>query len=345
VAIAQQMIFTMGEADNTSYVYALSLEGKPRWKASLGKAGEQGGYYGPRSTPTVVGEHVYCLGQFGDLVCLTVKDGREVWRRQLRKDFAGNVGGWGYSESPLVDGDRVIVTPGGKSGTMVALNKMNGELIWRTTAFTDNAEYSSAILAEPFGVKQYIQLTGESVAGIDAEGGKLLWRAARRGSTAVIPTPIFHDNSVYVTSGYGVGCNLFALQHVAEKFSTRQVYANKVMVNHHGGVVLHEGHIYGYSDGKGWTCQNFKTGEMVWSNKSVDKGSLCYADGRLYLRGEGSHGTVALVEASPAAYKEVGRFDQPERSDKNSWPHPVVCGGRLYLRDQDLLLCYDVKAK
>lgn len=202
------------------------------------------------------------------------------------------------------------------------------------------------IAAEIGGVRQYVQLTDASVVGVAAADGKLLWRARRRGETAVIPTPVVQDDLVYVTSGYGVGCNLFKIATAGGKFSAEQVYANKVTVNQHGGVVLVGDHIYGHSDSKGWTCQNFKTGQMVWQEKGkLGKGSVVYADGHLYLRQEDGKGTVALIEATPTGYKETGRFDQSERSDKNSWAHPVVAGGKLYIRDQDVLLCYDVRAK
>ena len=168
----------------------------------------------------------------------------------------------------------------------------------------------------------------------------------RKGATAVIPTPIVHEGEVYVTSGYGIGSNLFKIKAADGKFTADQVYANKVMVDQHGGVVLVGKYLYGYSDGKGWVCQDFETGKAVWTEKDkLGKGSITYADGMLYLREEAGKGTVALVEASPDGYKEISRFDQPDRSEKNSWPHPVVIGGRLYLRDQDVLLCYDVKKK
>jgi hypothetical protein len=191
-----------------------------------------------------------------------------------------------------------------------------------------------------------VQLTGESVAGIKAESGKLLWRAPRKGATAVIPTPIFHDGCVYVTSGYGNGCNLFKITTEKGAFGAEQVYANKVMANHHGGVILLGDYLYGHSEGKGWVCQAFKSGALVWNEKSkLGKGSIGYADGHLYLRLEGGNGTVVLVEATDKGFIETGRFDQPDRSDKNSWPPPVIAGGKMYLRDQDVLLVYDVKAK
>jgi outer membrane protein assembly factor BamB len=215
----------------------------------------------------------------------------------------------------------------------------------QTCALPISAEYSSIIVEEIDGVRQYIQLTGENVVGVDAGTGKVLWRAPRHGSIATIPTPIYHDGYVYVASGYGIGCNLFKITHSGNGFKADQVYANKMMVNHHGGVVLVGQNLYGFSDGKGWVCQDLKTGNVLWSNRGVGKGSLTYADGHLYVRSEGSDGALALNEASRAGYKETGRFDQPNRSEKESWPHPVIANGQLFIRDQDTLLCFEVKKK
>ena len=161
----------------------------------------------------------------------------------------------------------------------------------------------------------------------------------------MIPTPVYNDNHVYVTSGYGTGCNLFKIAKTNAGFTATQVYANKVMVNHHGGVLLRGDHIYGYSDGKGWSCQEFKTGKAVWQQKTLAKGSLIYADGRLYCREEGGRGTLALLEASPGRYQERGRFEQPDRTKRPSWSHPVIANGKLYIRDQDLLFAFDVRKK
>ncbi len=340
VSVAGQRIFTMGDRPDSSFVHAFDLAGKPLWSTKIGKPGGGGGYAGPRCTPTADGAFVYALGQYGDLVCVEAGTGKEVWRKNLMKDFGGQVGDWGYSESPLVDGDRLVCTPGGKQGTLLALDKKTGAKTWQCAEFIDRAEYSSPMVAEIGGKRQYIQLTGESVAGVAAENGKLLWRTARKGSTAVIPTPIIHGDHVYVTSGYGIGCNLFKITTRGASFKAEEVYSNKVMNNHHGGAVLVGEHVYGYSDGKGWVCQNFRSGEMVWSDKKLGKGSIIFADNHLILRSEGSKGTVVLIAASPNGYEEKGRFDQPARSGKESWPHPVIAGGKLYLRDQDLLLCY-----
>ncbi len=348
VSVVGNRLYTAGDKEGSSFAIALDGGGKQVWTAKLGKAGPVGDpkFEGPRGTPTVSGNLVAAMNQWGEMVCLDAAKGTELWRKDLTRDFGGVCPAWGYAESPLIDGGNVVITPGGSEGAIVALNKNTGAVVWRSKGFTDAPHYSSLIVAELGGVRQYIQLTAASVAGVAAADGKLLWRAPRKGQVAVIPTPIYSDGFVYVSSGYGVGCNLFKVTPAEGKFTAEQVYANKVMANHHGGVIKVGDYVYGYSDGKGWTCQNFKTGEAKWQDKEkLGKGAIAYADGCFYLRQEDKPGTVALIEASPDGYKEHGRFNPPDRSDKKSWAHPVITGGKLYLRDQDVLLCYDVKAK
>ena len=357
VSVVGNRIYTMGDAGEFSFVHALdaSEKGKIVWSTRVGKPG--GDHPGTRSTPTIDGDRVYALGQWGDLVCLEAKDGKEVWRKHLTHDLGGvMMSDWGYSESVLVDSGNVICTPGGKHGTLAALDKKTGETVWRSKEIEDRAAYSSPIVAEIGGVRQYIQITDKSVLGVAAKDGKLLWRAERRGSTAVVPTPIYKDGHVFVTSGYGIGCNLFRISSDGGKFNAFQVYANQDLINHHGGVVLIGDYVYGHSDTKrrgltdntdtsGWICMEFKTGKVAWRQNGVGKGSVTAADGRLICRSQGKRGSIALVEASPEGYNELGRFDQPERSPREAWPHPVAAGGRLYIRDMDGLLCYDIKKK
>ena len=257
--------------------------------------------------------------------------------------------GWGYSESPLVDGDMVICTPGGSKGTLVALNKKTGEMIWQSTDWTDDAGYSSAIVAEVDGLRQYIQQSSKGVAGVSAKDGKLLWRVEGDGyRTAIIPSPIFIDNMVYVTAGYGSGCLLAKLTRAGEGINAEKVYANKNMINQHGGVVLKDGHVYGFTDGLGWTCQNLKTGELVWRerNTEVFKGAVLAVNDRLLLLNE-RDGLLTVVAASTDGWKEFGRMEFPERTvistkDNMVWTHPVIANGKLYVRDHDLLFCYDL---
>jgi outer membrane protein assembly factor BamB len=345
VSVAGGRVYTMGNRGREEYVIALdAANGKEVWASAIGRVrADGGGYPGPRCTPTIDGNHLFALGLNGDLVCLEAATGKLRWSKNLTKDFGGQMmSGWGYSESPLVDGDKVVCTPGGRRGTLLALNKETGTPVWQSRDFQDPAAYSSIIPAAAGRQRQYIQMTGSSVAGIAPDNGALLWRYSRQGPTAAVPTPIYQDHMVYATSGYGAGCHLIRLTSNNRGIHAEEVYANKVMVNHHGGVILIDDHVYGYSDGKGWVCQEFQSGQMTWNERSLGKGSVTFADGHLYARSEG--GTVALIEASPRGYVEKGRFEQPNRSNQNAWPHPVVAGGRLYLRDQDILLCYNVQA-
>ena len=348
VSVAAGRVYTMGDGADGSYVRALdAATGKLLWSTKVGQAGGGSGFPGPRCTPTVDGALVFAMGQFGDLVCLDAVTGAERWRRNMEKDLAGKMmSGWGYSESPLVDGDKLICTPGGASGTLAALNKNTGEVIWRSTELTDKAAYVSAVMATIGGVRQIVQFTDANVVGVNPADGKVLWLGARPGKTAIASSPVIDGNLIFVSSSYGVGANLFRVDAANGKFTAQQVYASKEMLNQHGGLIKIGENVFGFSDNKGWTMQDLKTGKVVWVEKQkLGKGSETLADGLLYLRLENGKGTVVLLDPSASTWSEKGRFDQPDRSDKNSWPHPVVSNGLLYLRDQDTLLAYDIKAK
>jgi outer membrane protein assembly factor BamB len=344
VSLVGNRIYTMGDGPSDLYVHALDrATGKIVWSTKAGLPGGHRGYPGPRSTPTVDGDALYVLTQHGDLICLGAAKGDIRWQKSLEEDFGGKMmSGWRYSESPLVDGDKVVATPGGADGAILALNKQTGAMVWRTKDFTDPAAYSSLVPVTIGGTSQYLQFTGQSVVGVASASGTVLWRADRPGKTAVIPTPVYKDNHVFVTSGYKIGCNLFKISGSGNAFKAEPVYANTDMQVHHGGVILVGDHVYGASDPGILTCMEMKSGKVKWAERSVGKGALAYADGHLYLRSEGK-GEVALVEATPAGYNEKGRFTQPERTTRQAWPHPVIAAGKLYLRDQDMLFCYDLK--
>ncbi len=343
VSFEGNRIFTMGQLDGRSWLLALNLaDGKVLWKADVGGPGGSRGE-GPRSTPATDGKLVFALGQQGDLLCANAADGKEVWRKSLPRDFGGRMmSGWGFSESPLLDGDQVVCTPGGSRGSVVALKKATGETVWQCADLKDRAPYSSVVPVEIGGVRQYLVFTDSSVGGIGAKDGKLLWRSDRAGKTAVVDTPVYHDGVVFVSSAYGIGCNAFRVTASGSDFKSEQIYAGTQFSSHHGGAILVGDHVYGLGDGS-LKCLELKTGKVAWQNRGVGKGSIAFADGLLFCRGE--RGPIALVEASPAGYREKGRFDQPDRSTLSAWAHPIVFGGKLYLRDQDVLLCYDVKAK
>jgi len=346
VSVVGNRIYTIGDGSTDLLVHALDrATGKIVWSTKAGLPGGHRNYPGPRSTPTVDGDALYVLTQNGDLLCLDLASGAVRWKKNVETDFGGRMmSGWRWSESPLVDGDKVVVTPGGPQGAVVALNKKTGAGLWRAKELTDTAAYASLVPVELGGTRQYVVFTGASVAGVAAATGKMLWHHARPGKTAVIPDPVYKDGLVFVTSGYGIGCNAFKVSGSASAFKAEQVYANTDMAVHHGGIVLVGDHVYGQSGRGDLTCMELKSGKVVWSDRSVGKGAITFADGHLYLRSEGK-GEVALVEATPAGYKEKGRFTQPERTTRMAWPHPVIAGGRLYLRDQGNLFCYDVKGK
>jgi outer membrane protein assembly factor BamB len=318
------------------------------WATPVGTTA--GGYPGPRCTPTVDGDRVFALSSDGKLVCAETAKGTVRWQKDLKADFGGQPGGWAYTESPLIDGDVLVCTPGGNKATLVALNKKTGATFWKAAVTGipgkpsySRAAYSSAIVAEVGGVKQYVQFLSGGVVGVAAADGKLLWHYDEPANrTANISTPLFRDGCVFAATAYRTGGGMAKITADGTTFRATQEYFLESLQNHHGGLVLVGDHVYG-TNGGSLMCVNFKDGTVAWTNRGAGKGSVTYADGHLYVRGE--DGTVVLVEANPAAYKEKGRFKQPDRSAQRAWPHPVVAGGKLYLRDWDALLCYDVKAE
>ncbi len=346
-SVAGDRLFTVGLRGEEEFLIAVDTRtGKELWSAKIGAKYSNGWGDGPRMTPTVDGDRVYALGGRGLLVCAGVADGKVRWQKSMVDDLGGVLQDWGYTESPLVVGDRILCTPGGPKGTMAGLNKLTGDVLWRTADLKDNAQYSSPIPVEQGGRMQVVQLVMKKFFAVDPETGKVPWVAEFPGSVAVIPTPIAHEGIVYVSSGYGVGCKAV---RPGTSETPETVYQNKVMKNHHGGVVRVGEHLYGYSDGPGWVCQDFKTGKEVWANKSFGKGAVHFADGMLYCLDERS-GEVALVEAVPTGWSEKSRFKlSPQSELRNSqggiWSHPVVVNGHLYLRDQQYLFCFDVKGK
>ncbi len=352
IAVANGRLYSMGGRGDDEYVYAVDLRtGKALWSQKIGSLFENNWGDGPRGTPTVDGDRVYALGAQGDLVCVDAETGKRLWAVSLPNDLGGRMmSGWGYTESPLVDGDRLVCSPGGSQGTLAALDKKSGKVLWRSKGLTDPAAYSSPVATEGGGIRQYVQMTPAGVVGVAAADGRLLWRSPiGANGTAVIPTPVVWGNYVYVTSGYGSGCGLLKLTPDKGGIRADKVYANKNMQNHHGGVVRVADYVYGYSDPRGWICQKALTGEIAWTERrKLGKGSLTCADGLLYCYSE-DDGTLALVEASPDGWKEHGRFKIPRQTEEprkagKIWTHPVVADGRLFLRDQDLIFAFDVNA-
>ncbi len=345
VAIADGKVFTMGNLGNTEVIFALDLEtGRELWKANNGSGFRDGNGNGPRGTPTVDGDRVYALGASGVLTCLDAASGQARWQKNILQQFGGRRPGWGICESVLIDGDRLICTPGGRDATMVALNKNTGNVVWRSSVpGSPSAAYSSPIVAEVGGVRQYVNFTSSAVIGVRAADGTFMWADnSSANGTANCSTPVFYRDHVFSASGYGKGGALVRLTSSGNRTMARPVYPTNNMKNHHGGMVVIDGYLYGSNDPGILTCLELQSGKVAWQNRSVGKGSLVYADGHLYVRSEG--GQVALIAASPNGYQEKGRFNQPERSNRNAWAHPVIADGKLFLRDMNNLLCFNVRA-
>jgi outer membrane protein assembly factor BamB len=301
-----------------------------------------------RSTPTVDGESFYALGSDGELMCLETATGMGRWHKNLRTDFGGKPGQWAYAESPLIDGDALVCTPGGSEATLLALDKKTGEVIWKCAVpGGEEAAYSSIVIVEAGGVKQYVQFLQKGVVGVDAKTGRFLWRYDQTGKgPANIPTPVAHDDLIY-TSAARIGGGLIRLKADGDGVAAEQVYFERGLPNCVGGSVLVGEYLYGTTN-EGLICAEFATGKVKWKDKCIGIGAVCYADGCLYIHGE--NGDAALVEATPEAYREKGRFTPPDQPKhlhgpmEKAWPYPVVANGRFYIRDQGTLWCYDIKA-
>ncbi|MFO0802399.1 MAG: PQQ-binding-like beta-propeller repeat protein [Gemmataceae bacterium] len=345
VSIAGDRIYTVGNKNGDSHLVALERDGgKQVWTAKVGPQGDSLG-----STPTVDGENIYVIGQQGDLVCVD-KYGKEQWRRHFIKEFKGQKGGWHYCESPLIDGDHIVVTPGGTEATIVALNKKSGETVWKCPikSGSPQAGYSSVVVETIKGVKQYVQLYNGGVVGVDTKGN-LLWQYKRHeGNTANVPTPIVIGDHVFSSIGYGGrGAALLKINAEGKTFSAEEIYYEPELKNKHGGVIKVGEYVYGDHDDSGHPfCAEVKTGKVMWKRKNQGNGggsaAVTYADNRLYFHYQ--NGVTVLAKASPDGYEEVGSF-KPKDLNGASWAHPVVSDGRLYLREGDFLHCYDVRKK
>ena len=379
-SIAGGKIFGMSNRGDKEVVWAISeKDGKELWTTPLGDAVKQRmpqSKEGPGCTPTVDGDRLYVLGMGGRLACLKVNDGGIIWQRSLTEDFGGAVPMWSYRESPLVDGDKVICTPGGPDALIVALDKVTGKTIWQSKLPSSDdgtgareeksgrkpggfsfgpgsgAAYSSVIPIDFEGQRQYVQLAAKALVGVAASDGKFLWqyKTPANGMAINCSTPLYHDGMLFAASAYGAGGGLVKLtKDDSGAIVPKESYSTKRMQNHHGGMIVVDDSLYGANGGNGGgalICLDFPTGKILWDERGkheVDKGSVAFADGRLYYRVE--DGTMLLIEPNREKYVERGRFEQPDRSKSPAWAHPVIANGKLYLRDQDLLLCYDIKAK
>lgn len=354
ISVVDGKAFTLGTINEQNCAICIDVNsGKQLWLREIAPAVPREAYNqdwagGPRSTPTVVGDKVLVLDDGGTLACLKTDSGEVIWKVNLVSDFGGIIPRWGYSESPLVDGQRVIVCPGGDE-FLVALDLMTGKKMMASSGYSQGVHYVSVVKTKVGETEMYVTACQAGLVGFGAKSGKALWTNSRSGNgTATIPTPVVFDNYVYHTSDYGTGCVLVQLEETNDGVRANEIYANQFMQNHHGGVVLVEGNIFGFKKGGGWICQDFIKGDVKWTTRieGDPSVSVAFADQRLYLFGEQT-GTCYLVEPSAEKYIEHGQFTLAEKTkiDRKRgkiWAHPVIAEGKLFLRDMDLIFAYDI---
>jgi outer membrane protein assembly factor BamB len=350
-AVVAERLYLLGnEGITNEFVQALSVkDGQTVWRTRLGNSGPNRGpqYPGARSTPTVDGAVLYALGSDGDLACVDLASGHVRWAKNLRTDFGGRPGNWAYAESPLVDGDRVVCTPGGSESTLIALNKNTGDVLWKSAVpGGDEAAYASIIIVDFGGLKQYVQFLQKGLVGVGASTGKFLWRydQTAKGSPANIPTPVAADGYVYSGASLSGG-GIIHLKVQDGAVQVEPIVFTPKLPTSIGGAVKIGDNLYG-TTGQAMLCVEFTTGKLKWDERALGAASVCFADGRLYLHGE--NGEVALVEARPDGYHQDGRFtpsNPPDRGSAKAWAYPVVANGRLYIRDLGSIWAFDLKAR
>jgi outer membrane protein assembly factor BamB len=346
VTIAMGRIYTAGDVGDDLVVFALDMDGRIQWQAKNGAAWTAS-QPGARGTPTIDGDRLYHENAHDDVICLDARTGRKLWSVNLASELGGKRDEFGRAESVLIDGDHVICCPGGAAAA-AALNKNSGRTIWKSPSANEPASYVSPILAEYRGLRMILTMSSRSLIGVNADTGDLLWQfefyTPRYVANCV--TPIYHDGQVFITGGYGLGCVLLKINVKGDKATVEPAWRSKELDNRHGSAILLDGYVYGAShfNNKGrWVCLDWKTGRKTYAERGVGEGSLTCADGLLYTISE--RGKVGLVRPTPSGHELISQFEIPQGGEGPAWAHPVVCGGRLYLRHGDRLYAFDVRAR
>lgn len=345
ISVGGGLLYTAGKYDNQTYLFCYDLAGKPVWQKPNGKSWSTtlswaASYTGSRSTPTYDNGIVYHLSESGRLTAFEAKTGKEKWSREMTQDFDAEIPEYGYSESVLIDANNLYVKPAGKKGFQVCLDKRTGGTIWVNTDIPGTMGYNSMVINEYGGQRQIVGASSNCFYGVNTNTGVLLWKVDFVNQRELnLTDAICFNEYVFLTSGYGKGSMLVKLTPSGKGFVTQTIWKSDLMDNHHGGVILHDGYLYGSgSNSRGWFCLDFLTGKQIW--KTEGKGSVTFADGMLYILDE--RGTMRLVRATPGKYEKSGEFKVPRGGESMYWAHPVVCGGRLYIRHADKLYAYNI---
>jgi len=343
VSIAAGMIYTAGNIEKNTVVTALDLDGKVVWQVKNGKAWTRD-RPGTRGTPTIDGDRLFHQSPLGNVVCLEARTGKKIWELNVIDKFKSKTSTWALAESLLIDGEHVICCPGGPQTCMVALDKNTRAVVWKAPSTSELAGYASPTLAECQGLRIIITLTSKGIIGVNADTGELLWHVKHESyADENVLMPIYHDGHVFIST-LRAGSVKWKINVKDGKASLEEIWRTKELDNHHGGVLLLNGNLYGTSTLRNsnlWVCLDWETGEKKYMDKGVGKGSLTYADGMLYTLSE--NGNMGLVRPAPAGYELVSSFKIPKGGKGNSWAHPVVCGGRLYIRHGEFLYAYSVR--
>jgi len=346
VSIADGLIYTAGNKDGNTLISAINMDGNVQWQVANGAA-YTASYPGTRGTPTIDGERLYHQSPVGNTICLNAKTGKKIWSVNSLETFQAKNLQWALAESLLIDGDRVITCPGGNAASVAALDKLTGETVWKAESTGEKTNYATPSLVEYDGLRMILTMSAKGFIGVNADTGELLFRHRFETKYDINALkPIFHNGQVFISGGYGTtGSEMLKVTVQGDGASVQKVWGSRKLDNQHGGVVLLDGHLYGaahsFNNGK-WICLEWATGDMKWAERGVGKGSLTYADGMFYLMSERSN--VGLAQASPQGLEMVSQFRLPSGGKGASWAHPVVCGGRLYIRHDVRLFAYNVKA-
>ncbi len=348
VAVGNNTIYLTGIESENDVLVALDNTGVIKWQIPYGRSWD-GSYPDSRCTPTIDEDKVYVSSGYGDLACIDATTGEIIWQAKASEMHKGTYGNWGIAESLIIDGDKLYFSPGGPETMTIALNKLTGDLIWKSASLNDKAAYTSPILIDYAGKKTLINVSLGHAYAVDVANGDILWSipfgSARWGDHIMCVTPLFHEGNVYVTEGYGTGGMMIDIAE--DGMSASVVWTDEVLDVHHGGVVLIDGYIYGSnytSNGNGdWCCVDWNTGETKWEENWICKGSIISAEDMLYVYDE-KKGNVGLLRPTPEKFDLVSSF-KVDAGSGPYWAHPVIHNGNLYLRHGTALMVYDISVK